>query len=146
LAVWRATGAANVQPYFLTLLADACRVAGQVEAGLQALADALTVARSTGERWWEAETYRLQGELFQAHTRPVRWEPEVALRQALALAQQQEGKLWELRAAVSLSRLLASQGQGGEARHVLRPVYAWFTEGKDTADLQEARAQLEACA
>jgi predicted ATPase len=146
LAVWRATGAANVQPYFFTLLADACRMEGQVEAGLQALADALTVANTTGERWWAAETYRLRGEFLQAHACHGWWETEAALRQALTLAQQQGGKLWELRAAVSLSRLLASQGQGDEARRVLRAVYAWFSEGSDTADLQEARAQLEALA
>lgn len=144
LAAWRASGAENLQPYFLTLLADAYAAGGQVDAALQALTEAQMVADNTGERWWQAETYRLRGELLmQTGDRRDGAAVTVALQQARDVAQQQGARLWELRAAMSSSRWLSRQDQRVAARDVLRSIHAWFTEGSTTADLQDARAQLD---
>jgi predicted ATPase len=118
----------------------------QTEAGLAVLAEALTVAHDNGERHYEAELYRLQGEFLLKQDIPDEPEAERCLRQAVAVACQQQAKSLELRAAVSLSRLWQHQGKRVEARALLAPTYGWFTEGFDTADLQEARALLEALA
>ena len=98
------------------------------------------------ERWWAAEVARLRGVLLlrQPGTPPA--EAETWLRRALDVARRQEAKALELRAAMSLSRLWQQQGQRAEAHELLAPIYGWFTEGFDTADLQEARALLEALA
>jgi predicted ATPase len=99
--------------------------------------------RSTEERFHEAELYRLQGELLLA---VARGGAEVCFRQALAVARQQEARSLELRAAVSLSRLLRQQGNRQEARALLAETYGWFTEGFETSDLKEAQATLESLA
>ena len=143
LAAWRATGAEAVTPYILALLAEVYAKAGQREAGFTRLAEALAVVNATGERRWEAELYRLKGEGLLAHTTGHDTEAETCFRQALDIARHQEAKSLELRAAVSLSRLWQHQGKRVEARKLLAPVYGWFTEGFDTADLQEAKALLE---
>jgi predicted ATPase len=123
--------------------------AGRQEAGWSAQADALALTDSHGERFWEAELHRLQGELVQHATRGT-WHaaltPEECFGQALAVARRQQAKAWELRAAVSLARLWQQQGKHAEAYELLAPVYGWFTEGFDTADLLEAKALLEALA
>jgi predicted ATPase len=108
------------------------------------LAEALAVTEHTGERCWEAEQYRLQGELLQA--RADAWQAERCFRQALEIARHQQARSLELRAAMSLSRLWRQQGKRAEARDLLAPIYGWFTEGFDTADLQEAKALLDALA
>ena len=90
-----------------------------------------------------AEAYRLQGELLQRQAVPDAAQAEACFHQALAIARRQQAKSWELRAATSLARLWQRQGKRAEARELLAPVYGWFTEGFDTADLQEARALLE---
>ena len=144
LAAWRATGAKVLRPYGLALLAKASAQMGQHEAGLALLAEALTVLNDTGERRWEAELYRLKGEILLAHAAGHDAEAEICFRQALDVARRQQAKSWELRAAMSLSRLWQRQGKRTEARELLAPIYGWFTEGFDTADLQEARALLEA--
>jgi predicted ATPase len=143
LAARRATGAAVFQPYGLALLAAASAQVGQVEAGLTLLAEALAVTNDKGERRWEAELYRLQGELLLARAMGHDTEAETCFRQALDIARQQQAKSWELRAATSLSRLWQHQGKRAEARELLAPIYGWFTEGFDTADLQEAKTLLE---
>ena len=99
----------------------------------------------TGGRWWEAELHRLQGELLlaQAGARQQVPEAETCFQQALDVARRQEAKALELRAAMSLSRLWQQQGKRAEAYELLAPIYGWFTEGFDTADLQEAKALLE---
>ena len=102
----------------------------------------------TGERLWEIEIYRLNGELLsqpQVHgsKSQVQEEAEKCFHKAIALAQKQEAKSWELRAATSLARLWQSQGKAPEARALLAPVYEWFTEGFDTQDLKDAKALLE---
>jgi predicted ATPase len=111
-----------------------------------ALAEALTLADTTGERWYEAELYRLKGVLLLQQSSSNQTEAESCFHQAIAIAQSQQAKSLELRAATSLARLWQQQGKRAEASEILAPVYGWFTEGFDTADLQEAKALLEALA
>jgi predicted ATPase len=132
-----------LRPYGLALLAKASAQVGQCEAGLSLLAEALAVANDTGERRWDAELYRLQGEVLLARSAEHDTEAETCFRQALDIARQQQAKSWELRAAMSLSRLWQRQGKRAAAHELLASIYDWFTEGFDTADLQEARTLLE---
>jgi predicted ATPase len=169
LAAYQATGARRGQPSYLALLAEAYGNVGRPEAGLCVLAEALAIVRTTGERWGEADLYRLKGELLllQATARggldkapidsslvaeaevgatgclPLRAEAEICFQQALTIARHQQAKSWELRAAMSLARLWQQQGQRAEAHALLAPLYGWFTEGFDTADLLEAKALLD---
>jgi predicted ATPase len=122
IAAVRATGTALLVPYFCTILADVSVHLGHPEDALQALAEAHTLVEQHEERWWEAETW---------------------LQRALDIARRQEAKSLELRAAMSLSRLWQQHGKRAEAYEILTPIYGWFTEGFDTADLQEAKALLE---
>ncbi len=144
IAAWRATGTALVVPYVCTVLADVCAHLGHPEEGLQALAEAHTLVEQHEERWWEAEICRLRGVLLLRQTMPQLEEAETCFQQALTVARRQEAKALELRAAMSLAQLWQQQGKRTEARALLAPVYSWFTEGFDTADLQEAKALLEA--
>jgi predicted ATPase len=144
IAAYRATGAALTVPYFCTVLADVSAHVGHTEDGLQALAEAHTLVQQHEERYWEAEVARLQGVLLLRQTGTSQAEAETWLQRALDVARHQEAKSLELRAAMSLSRLWQQQGKQAEARALLAPVYGWFTEGFDTADLQEAKALLEA--
>ena len=132
------------RPYFLILLTEAYAQAGQLEAGLQTLAEAVTLMATIDERWWEAELYRLQGELLLQLLCPEVGQVEACLRHALDVTRGQQTKALALRAALSLSRLWQQQGKHAEANDLLAPVYNWFTEGFDTLDLQEAKALLEA--
>jgi predicted ATPase len=143
LAAVRKTGSALWEPYFLALLADVYAHEGHVEAGLAAVAEALAAAQATGERWGEAELYRLRGSLLLQQTGTPQAQVETWLQRALDVARRQEAKSLELRATMSLSRLWHQQGKRQEAHHLLAAVYAWFTEGFDTADLREAKALLE---
>jgi class 3 adenylate cyclase/predicted ATPase len=137
---YRASGAELLVPHYIALLAAACGIAGQVDEGLTLLDDALQVVERTGERWFAAELHRQKGQLLlrQGHSDAA----EELYRKALSIAQEQEAKLWELRAAATLARLRRDQGRHAEARDLLAPVYGWFTEGFDTADLKEAAALL----
>ena len=116
---------------------------GRLGRALQALAEAHTLVEQHDERWWEAEIHRLRGVLLQRQTIPQPEEAEVWLQRALGVARRQEAKSLELRATTSLARLWQQQGKRQEAHDLLAPVYHWFTEGFDTADLQEAKALLE---
>jgi predicted ATPase len=129
------------QPAFLALLAEVYAQAGQPAQGLAALDEASARAEATGERWSQAEIYRLQGEL---RLRQGANTQEVAAyyNQALVLAQQQAAKSLELRAAMSLARLWQGQNTRQVARALLAEVYAWFGEGFNTPDLVDARALL----
>jgi predicted ATPase len=140
---YRATGAVYYVPLFLVWLADICGQAGEVEEGLLALTEALTVIETTGERVAEAELYRLNGELLLQQSPDNATEAEACFHQALSIAQSQQAKSWELRAATSLARLWQSQGKRDKARELLGPVYNWFTEGFDTADLIDAKTLLD---
>src|SRR6516165_7168077 len=141
LAAYRATGAEVWAPHYITLLARACEIAGQIEEGLALLDEALQNVERTGERWLEAELYRHNGQLLlhQGHSEAA----EQLYRKALSIAREQEAKMWELRASVSLAGLRRDQGRRIEARDLLVPVYGWFTEGFDTPDLKEASALLD---
>ena len=139
----RATGAALFVPYFCTILAEVCAHLGHPADGLQALAEAHTLVEQHEERWWEAEVHRLRGVLLLQQTLTQQEEAEACLQQALTVARRQQAKSLELRAAMSLARLWQQQGKRAEARELLAPIYGWFTEGFETADLQEAQALLE---
>jgi predicted ATPase len=164
LAACRATGADMWRPWFLTVAAAAYEKAGQIEPGLTALAEALTMAEKNGERLREAELYRLKGELtlqqenqkakIKRQKSKIKTDPrsllpdaqveaEACFLKAIKVARQQQAKSLELRAVMSLSRLWQQQGKQHEARNTLAAVYNWFTEGFDTKDLQEAKTLLE---
>ncbi len=183
LAAFRATGARIFMPSYLSLLAEAYGRAGQTEDGLSILAEALDIVDRTGEHFYEAELYRLKGELtLQSsvqslasrvqtnqkakgkrpkklsvvssplsvpNTQPLtpstqaQAEAEACFHKAIEIARRQSAKSLELRAVMSLSRLWQSQGKKEAAHKMLAEIYGWFTEGFDTADLQEAKALLE---
>jgi class 3 adenylate cyclase/predicted ATPase len=138
-----ATGQTVTRPLWLVLLAEAAGHAGQVAEGQRLLAEALTVLEANGQGDLLAEAYRLQGELLLRQATPDAAQAEACFQQALTIARRQQAKSWELRAAMSLARLWQQQGKRAEAYDLLAPVYGWFTEGFDTADLQEAKALLE---
>jgi len=144
LAAYRATGTALAQSYWLALLAEAYLNGGQAEEGLRVITEALAAAHDSGERCYEAELYRLQGELLLARPAEPHAEAEACFCQALAVARRQQAKALELRVAMSLGRLWQDQGKRDEAGQLLRQTYGWFTEGFDTPDLQEAKALLTA--
>jgi len=130
-------------PYWLTLLAEAYGHVGQPAAGLAVLTDALTVAATTEARWWDAEIYRLHGDLLLYLPSPDIPQAELCFQRALEVARRQQAKMLELRAATSLSRLWQHQGKCEEAGQLLADIYRWFTEGFDTVDLQTAKALLD---
>jgi predicted ATPase len=138
---YRTTGAEVWMPYFIALLANASEAAEQIEEALTLLEEALQIVERTGERWFAAELHRHKGQLLlhEGHTEAA----EELYCKALSIARDQEAKMWELRAAVSLTRLRRDQGRRAEARDLLAPVYGWFTEGFDTADLKEASGLLD---
>jgi class 3 adenylate cyclase/predicted ATPase len=140
-SAYSATGAETRISYLIALLAKACEIAGQVEEALSLLDNSLQIAERIGERWFAAELYRHKGQLMlrQGNSGAA----EELYRQARTIAKEQEAKLWELRAAVSLARLGRDQGRRSEAHDLLAAVYGWFTEGFDTPDLKDAKALLD---
>jgi predicted ATPase len=143
IAAYRATGAGTLVPYLCTLLAEGYAHLGHPEEGLQALSEASSLVEQHEERWWEAEVYRLRGVLLLQQPGTPQAEAEACFQRALDVAHQQQAKSLELRAAMSLAHLWQRQGKRDAARELLAPIYGWFTEGFDTADLQEAMALLE---
>ena len=141
-AVQQRTGLKLYRAYFLSLLAEVYGEAGQPEVGLTVLDEALTLVEATAERWWEAEVYRLKGELLLWLPLPNIPQATACFHQALDVARNQQAKALELRAALSLSRLWQQQAQRTEAHQLLADIYGWFIEGFNTADLQEAKALL----
>jgi len=141
----RATGAELWRPYWLALLAEAHGTMGQPEAGITVLTEALTLADTTGARWYAPELYRLKGVLLLQQSPDNQAEAETCFHHALDIARSQQAKSLELRAASSMARLW-QQGRRREAHDLLAPVYGWFTEGFDTADLKDAKALLDALA
>jgi predicted ATPase len=125
------------------MLADVSAHLGHIEAGLQALAEARTLVEQQEERWWEAEIHRLRGVLLLRQPETPQAEAEACFQRALDTARHQEAQALELRAAMNLSRLWQQQGKCAEAYELLAPIYKWFTEGFDTADLLEAKTLLE---
>jgi predicted ATPase len=168
LAAARATGTELSQPYHLALLAEAYGRGGQIEAGLETLEEALVAADQHAERLYEAELQRLKGALLlhkgvaagfspaptamqngppsrvgAAGQSSLQMQAQACFQRALDVARHQQAKSLELRAAMSLARLWQQQGRRAEAHALLAPIYGWFTEGFDTADLQEAKALLD---
>ncbi|MEH2556280.1 putative ATPase/class 3 adenylate cyclase [Bradyrhizobium algeriense] len=142
LAMWQATGAGFLVPYFRSLLAELHGRSGAVNEGLDLVGEALDRAEETGERWFEAELHRMMGELMLRLPKADPTAMEARFGHAAAAARQQGAKLWELRAATSLARLWTQQGRRGEAHDLLAPLHRQFTEGFETPDLQAASAIL----
>ncbi|MBI3795816.1 MAG: hypothetical protein HY268_02465, partial [Deltaproteobacteria bacterium] len=164
-----AMGSEAIHPYYFALLAETYGTMGQPKEGLATLTEALAMMQRTGERWYEAELYRLKGTLtLQSKTSPepvsgksqasqnkskdtspqhptpsTQAEAEACFLKAIEIARRQQAKSLELRAVMSLARLWRQQGKIAEARQRLTEIYGWFTEGFDTKDLQEAKALLE---
>jgi predicted ATPase len=163
MTAYQIGGGTAFRAIHLALYADACGGIGNAEAGLAAVDDALALAQRTGGRYYDAELYRIKGELIlqkfsvissqlsvtnPQHLTPstqaeVEQEAEECFQKAIEIAQKQQAKSLELRATVSLARLWQQQGKITEAHRMVSEVYNWFTEGFDTKDLQEAKALLE---
>ena len=139
LAAMQAMGTVPHRTSFLAALAEGYAKAGQPGRGLDALAEAFSLVTQTGERYYLAELHRLKGELLLMQG----YEAEASFHKAIEVARHQQAKSWELRAAMSLSRLWRQHSKGEEARQMLAEVYGWFTEGFDTPDLKEAKVLLE---
>jgi predicted ATPase len=141
LAVWQAMDTSHVRVSFLAQLAEVYGKAGRLAEGLAALGEALDLSKTTGGWLREAEFCHLKGDLLWRADQLE--DAEACFHHALTIARRQQARSWELRAALGLSRLLQHQGPCAAARALLAPIYGWFTEGFDTADLQEAKALLE---
>jgi adenylate cyclase len=147
LSVYRASGTNLYQEWFLALLAEAYRKHGHSIQGLAMITEALTlVLRDEGFHCWDPELHRLKGVLLLQLSSDNQAEAETCFHHALESARTQQAKSFELRTATSLARLWQQQGKRQEAQDLLAPVYDWFTEGFDTADLQDAKALLDALA
>jgi adenylate cyclase len=144
LAAAESTGWRSHEPGSLGLLADALALTGAVDDGLKVLANALAAAEASGARGADAELHRLRGDLLRRSPSPERADVEGSFRRALAVAREQGSRGFELRAVVSLARLLSECGRCAEARDLLAPACGGFTEGFDTPDLKEAKALLDA--
>ena len=152
IAAWKESRGELLMPLFLALLAQAYQRARQYSLALQTLDAALQVIIRTGERTYAAELARQQGELclilaeqpdgVNEDTRLTAAQAESYFQEALAIARQQDAKSWELRAALSLSELWHTQNRGEDAYNLLKPIYAWFSEGLDTSDLVRAKNLL----
>jgi predicted ATPase len=140
MEAYREQGNEHVRPYLLTLLAEQHGKAGDVEQGLALLAEALALLEASGERWCEAETRRVTGELLLRTGHAA--QGEAALSQAIEVARTQQARSFELRAAVSLARLWQSQARTAAARQLVSPIVSWFGEQVETRDLREARSLL----
>jgi predicted ATPase len=130
-----------MRQYGFALLAEALSHAGDFDGALSAVAEGLAVAEKSGERWWEAELHRLKGLLVLSSGASA--ESEACFVQAIRIAQQQQAKSLELRSATSLAGLWRDQAKREQAHNLLAPIYGWFTEGLDTADLKNAKALLD---
>ena len=143
LASQQGVGTQTVRPMFLALLAMAYEKGGDAAEGLVVIAEALALVDQTSARYFEAELHRLRGMLLLQLPAPKVTEAETCFDHALAIARKQRAKSWELRVATSLSHLWLQHGKHREAHALLAPVYSWFSEGLNTADLQDAQAQLQ---
>jgi predicted ATPase len=139
---WQSTGATMWMPFFLTHLARAHTELGKFEEAWCSIGDAMKALEATQERWCEAEVHRAAGEITLLSPAPDGAKAEAYFERALAIAQAQEAKSWELRAAMSMARLWRDQGKWDDARALLAPIYRWFTEGFTTVDLKGAEVLL----
>jgi predicted ATPase len=143
IAGFQTTGGKLLRAWWLGVRTEAYGKAGQREEGLTVLAEALRAVDDTGEHFYEAELYRLKGEFLLQRFPANQHEAETCFQHAMTIAQSQGAKAWELHTAASLARLWQHQGKRQEARNLLAPAYTWFTEGFDTADLQDAKVLLD---
>jgi predicted ATPase len=147
VAILRGSGLGAWMPYLLATMAEIQCKAGQADEALSVLGEAIEMCTRRGERVYEAELYRLKGEMTLQScgghpTSAVEREAESCFEKAIEIARAQSAKSLELRAATSLARLWQQEGRDVEGRELLAPVYEWFTEGFDTKDLKDAKALL----
>ena len=142
IAAKNAQGSVLNQPFFLSLLAASCERAGKADEALALLAEAFAIAERTGERWFEAELYRLRGDWLLVHCNEKEADAETCFHRALALARQQAAKIWELRSAVSLARFWSGRGRLNEARDLLVPLCNAFAGNSPIPDTEAARVLL----
>jgi predicted ATPase len=145
----QAKGASLAMTWYLGMLGEVFGLAGRFAEGLAVIADALAEAERTGERYYEAELWRIKGDLLlkadasNSQASGAQAEAERCFHQAVEIARRQSARMLALRATVSLARLWAQQGKTAEAQPMLAEIYGWFTEGFDTVDLKEAKALLD---
>ena len=143
MTLFRSIGSTYWLPTFLSYLAMTYAELGQFDHARSCLSEAMTAIERTGETWFEADVYRIAGEVALKSPQPDAANAQTYFERALAVARQQQAKSWELRAAMSMARLWRDQGKPQQGRELLGPLYGWFTEGFDTRDLKEAKALLE---
>jgi len=143
IAAVRTTGATLYLPLHWSLLARAHAELGQFEEAWRCIGEAMTAAKTTKEKWCEAEIHRTAGKIELMSPKVDAAKAQTHFEQALTVARTQQAKSWELRAATSLARLWCDQGKRDEAHDLLGPIYGWFTEGFNTLDLKQAKALLD---
>jgi predicted ATPase len=143
ITAWRSTGSTVWMPLYMSYLARACAEVGQFESAWRWIGEAMTAAESTKERWYEAEIYRLAGEITLLSPTPDSVKAMVYFEHGLAIARAQQAKSWELRGTMSLARLWKDQGNRQQSHDSVASVLDWFTEGFDTSDLRQAKALLD---
>lgn len=139
---WRSTGATCWTPLHMLFLADAQARIGQFDDARGCISDAMAASEASKESWGDAELHRVAGEIALMGPQPDAAKAQACFERALSVARVQQAKSWELRAATSLARLWRDQGKQQEAHDLLTPIYNWFMEGFDTADLKEAKSLL----
>jgi predicted ATPase len=143
LRAYCATGATSWSSHFASLLGEALAQDGKLDEALRLLDDYVTVVGNAGMLWCTADLHRRRGELLLKGRLPDFAGAEGEFLQAIDIARGQSAKLWELRAATNLARMWCDQGRNTDAHHLLSPIYAWFTEGFDSADLKGAKLLLD---
>jgi predicted ATPase len=143
IAPYRATGAKILIPHILSQLARAYAHLGQFDDAWRFIDEAMTTAEASLEQWSDAETHGIAGEIALLSRERDFAKAEAHFERALEIARAQQARSWELRAAMRLARLWRDSGRRTQVRDLLAPIYGWFTEGFDTADLKEAKALLE---
>ena len=133
----------RLRPFYLYLQAEAISVAGEMNEALDFLQQAVNVLRKSDENWWESAIHRLTGEILLTQHSGAEKQAEPLFLQAIDLAQEQNAKSLELRAATSLARLWHRQTKTDQARGLLAPIFNWFTEGFETTDLRAAKTLLD---
>ena len=146
IGTYRSTGSRVYLPFFLSHLSMAHAELGQFEDAWRCIDETMTAMETTNERWCEAEVHRIAGEIALKAPEADAAKAQSYFERALTVARAREARSWELRAAMSIARLWRDQGKRDEARDLLAPVYAWFSEGLDMGDLKEAKALLHALA
>jgi len=143
LSAWRATGTTVWVPTYLSYLARAYAELGQFDEASRCVGEAIVAVQTTNESWYEADIHRIAGEIALKSPKPDVLKAEAHFERAISVAQQQQAKSWELRAAMSMAGLWREQGKPQQARELLAPIYGWFTEGFGPLDLRQAKALLE---